>query len=269
MFGLIVAFQDFDPLRGFYGGDFVGFAHFRRFFNSHDFSNIVANTLILSLYYMVINFFTPVMLAISINEVSNRHLKKSIQTITYAPYFISTVVVVGMMFQIFSPQIGVFNQLTSALGMESVNYLGDPRYFRHLHVWSGIWQNVGFGSIIFIAALTTIDPQLYEAATVDGASRVQKIWHIDIPSIRPTMVILLILSAGRVMDVDFEKTFLMQNFMNLSTSEVISTYVYKVGLIQMDFSFSTAVGMFNSVIGLVLIVSVNFAAKWLGESGLW
>ncbi len=269
MYGLQLAFREFDPAAGFYGGEWVGLQNFIDFFESYAFAEIILNTVLLSLYHIAINFFAPVMLAIAINEVNNQRFKKTVQMVTYAPYFISTIVLVAMMFQIFSPHIGIVNNVIKAMGGQTHNFMGESRYFRHLFVWSGIWQGTGYGSVIFIAALTAIDPQLYEAATVDGASRIKKIIYIDIPSIMPTMVVLLILNVGRLMNVGFEKTYLMQNQQNIAVSEVISTYVYKVGIIRTDFSFSTAVGFFNSAINLALIVLVNQIARHLGESSLW
>lgn len=269
MFGLQLAFREYDPLEGFFGGDWVGLANFTRFFQSYVFKSVVTNTLVLSFYYMAVNFFVPVLLAIAINEVANTRFKKAVQLITYAPYFISVIVLVAIMQQVFSPHIGLVNNVIKAMGHDAVQFMGNPKYFRHLFVWSGIWQNMGYGSVVYIAALTAVDPQMYEAATVDGASRLKKIIYIDLPALAPTMVVMLIMSFGRLMSVGFEKVYLMQNQVNISVSETIQTYVYKVGLINSDFSFSTAVGMFNSVINLVLIVIVNKIAARLGETSLW
>ena len=269
MFGLQMAFREYDPIEGFFGGEWVGLQNFYRFFSSYDFKGIVINTLALSLYYMVVNFFAPVVLAISINETDSQRFKKTVQMVTYAPYFISVIVLVAIMQQIFSTHIGIVNNVIRALGGEAYNFMGSISTFRHMFVWSGIWQNMGYSSVIYIAALTAVDPQIYEAAIVDGASRIKKIYHIDLPSLAPTMVVMLILSAGGLMNVGFEKVYLLQNQVNISVSETIQTYVYKVGLINADFSFSTAVGMFNSVINLFLITIVNQIARRLGDTSLW
>jgi len=269
MYGLVLAFREYDPRVGIFGGEWVGFANFNRFFRTYDFFNIIFNTISISVYSIIAGFFAPILLAIAINETRSIAFKKTIQMATYAPYFISTVVLVGIMFQVFSTHIGIVNKAVKFLFGEPINFMGYPPYFKHMYVWSGIWQGTGYGSVIYIAALTGVDPQLYEAITVDGASRMQKIRYIDIPAIIPTAVVLLILNSGNIMNVGFEKIYLMQNAMNRSVSEVISTYVYKMGMVNMNFGFSTTVSLFNSVINLILIVSVNFISSKLGENSLW
>jgi putative aldouronate transport system permease protein len=203
------------------------------------------------------------------NELANVRARKTVQFFTYAPYFISTVVLVSMMMQMFDPRIGILTKVLQVFGYRGDNLFGSTSAFRHLYVWSGIWQQTGYNAIIYLAALTSINPELYDAARVDGCSKWQRIWHIDLPGIRPTIIILLILNMGYIMSVGFEKVYLMQNPMNLETSEIISTYVYRIGLINSDFSFSTAVGFFNSIINLVLMLTVNRVAQKLGDTSLW
>ena len=189
--------------------------------------------------------------------------------VTYAPYFISTVVMVAILFQLLDPRIGIINRLLELMGLETVNFMGEASWFRHIYVWSGVWQTTGYNAIIYLAALTSISPELYEAAIVDGANKVQRIRHIDIPGITPTIVIMLILNMGYVMSVGFEKSYLMQNPLNLETAEIMSTYVYRVGLLNTDYSFSTAIGLINSLINLILILGFNSIARKMGDTSLW
>lgn len=269
MYGLQIAFKDFSFSKGFTGSDWVGLKHFRQFFNSDSSWLIIKNTLTISLYSLIASFPLPILLAVALNECKNKYFKKGVQTITYAPYFISTVVLVGMLFQVLDPQIGIVGKMAQLMGKQPINFMGDPKYFKSIYVWSGVWQTTGYSSIIYLAALAGVDPALQEAAIIDGASKWKRIWNVDLPSIRPTIVILLILNLGSLMNVGFEKIFLMQNPMNAASSEIISTYVYKVGLISADFSFSTAVGLFNSVINLILILSANYLSKKLCDIALW
>jgi ABC-type polysaccharide transport system permease subunit len=222
-----------------------------------------------SAYSIIFSFPFAVLLAIMLNSTNRLRFKKSVQMITYMPYFISTVVMVTIIVEMLHPRTGLVTGLLRALGIGAENLMGNARLFRTIYVSSGIWQTTGYSSIIYIAALTSIDPSLHEAAVVDGATKVQRIWHIDLPSIAPTMVILLILSTGRIMNVGFEKAFLMQNPLNLRMSEVINTYVYKVGLIDADFSFATAIGLFNSVINMLLLLTMNSLMKRVSESSLF
>jgi putative aldouronate transport system permease protein len=223
----------------------------------------------LSVYQLIAGFPIPIILAIGINELRSNILKKTVQMVTYAPFFISMVVLISIMLQVFSPHFGFVNIIIMRMGGDARNFMGRPEFFRHMYVWSGIWQNMGYGAIIYLAALSGIDPQIQEAAIIDGASKVQRIRHIDLPGIMPTAIILLILNVGQIMNIGFEKAFLMQNSMNLSTSEIIPTYVYKVGLLQGDFAFSTTVNLFNSIINFVLLVTVNKIANKVSDSGLW
>ena len=269
MYGRIIAFKDFKPFLGILGSKWVGLKHFIRFFNAPSFWRLIGNTVGLSVYQLVAGFPIPIMLALAMNMVPARRFKKTVQMVTYAPHFISTVVLVGMLSVFLSKNYGLANHLLASLGFERVFFLGKPQYFQSLYVWSGIWQNAGWGSIIYLAALSAIDPQLHEAALVDGASLWQRVIHIDIPGILPTVVILLILNAGRIMSVGFEKAYLMQNALNLEKSEIIATYVYKMGLLNAQYSFAAAVGLFNAVINFTLIILVNRLAKLLGQVGLW
>jgi putative aldouronate transport system permease protein len=269
MYGVQIAFKDFRASDGIWGSPWVGFEHFRRFFSSYQFWSLLKNTLGISLYSLIAGFPAPIILALLLNQIPSRGFKRFVQTITYAPNFISTVVIVGMLLVFLSPRGGLVNALIGLFGFESVYFMARPEWFKTIYVLSGIWQGAGFGSIIYLAALSSIDPQLHEAAIVDGATKFQRIRYIDIPGIIPTAVILLILNAGRIMNVGFEKVFLMQTPLNLESSEIISTYVYKVGLVNAQFSFSSAVGLFRALINLVLIVSVNRVARSVGETALW
>ena len=269
MYGVTIAFKNFKPALGILGSDWVGLRHFIRFFESPSFWRLITNTALLSSYELLVGFPIPIVLALMMNIVTGRRFKRTVQMVTYAPHFISTVVIVGMLGVFLSKNFGLANHLIEGLGGERIFFLGQREWFRSLYVFSGVWQNAGWGTIIYLAALSGIDPELHEAAVVDGASLWQRMWRIDIPGILPTVVILLILNVGQIMSVGFEKAFLMQNALNLQQSEIISTYVYKVGLIDARFSFSSAVGLFNTVINFVLLISVNRAAKLLGQSGLW
>lgn len=269
MYGIIISFQNYKPSLGVLGSKFVGLANFKRFFNLPNFKNIFLNTLFLSLYNIAVSFPLPVILALSLNRAGNGKFKKTVQTITYAPHFISTVVVVGIVFILLSPNSGMFNNVITAFGGEKVFFMGKPEYFRHIYVWSGVWQGIGWGSIIYLAAISSVDTSLYESATIDGASLIQQVRYIDIPCIMPTIIIQLILSAGRMLNVGFEKVLLLQNSLNIETSEVISTYVYKAGLIKNQYGFSSAIGMFNSVINFIILLIVNKLAKKAGHGGLF
>jgi len=266
--GVAMAFKDYMPSKGVAGSEWVGLKNFKRLFNTYNFWQYLKNTLTLSLYSLIAGFPLPIIFALMINEVRNKRFKKIIQTISYAPNFISTVVLVGMINLFFSP-VGIVNNIIRGIGFEEVQFFMDSSYFPHLYVWSGIWQSLGFNSIIYIAALSNIDPQLCEAAIIDGASKLKRIWYIDLPGIVPTAVILLILSVGSIMGVAFEKILLMQSPLNLEVSEVISTYVYKVGIVSARYSFSAAVGIFNSVVNFILLIIVNFVAGKLSETKLW
>jgi putative aldouronate transport system permease protein len=269
MYGVQIAFRDFTPAEGIAGSPWIGLVHFERFFNSYQFWGLLRNTVGISVYSLLAGFPLPIVLAIAINEARRYYFKKTVQMVTYAPHFISTVVMVGIILQFLDPRIGLINKAIVALGGAPTNFIARPDLFQSIYVWSGVWQGMGYASIIYIAALSSIDPQLEEAAIIDGASRLQKILYIDLPGIMPTAIILLILNVGQIMNVGFEKIYLMQNPLNLTTSEVISTYVYKVGLLRAQYSFAAAVGLFNSIIDLVLLVTVNQIARKVGDTSLW
>ncbi len=269
MYGVQLAFKEYNPIAGITRSPFVGLSNFKRFFNSYQFKQLLTNTVVLSLKQLAFSFPIPIIMALMINQIRKDRFKKFIQTATYAPHFISIVVLVGMLNIFFSARGGLVNQVVQAFGGDPILFMGEEKYFRNLYVWSGIWQNTGWNAIIYLAALASVSPDLHEAAIVDGASKWKRIWHIDIPSILPTIVILLILNFGQVMSLGFEKAFLMQNSLNIGQSEIISTYVYKVGLLNAQYGFATAVGLFNSLINFSLLILVNKLAKKLGNSGLW
>lgn len=270
MLGLQIAWKDYSARRGIWGSKWVGFEHFIRFFKSPNFASILWNTLSISAYQLLASFPIPIVLALALNSCRKKRFAKVVQTITYLPHFISTVVLVGMMMQFLNPITGIYAQLGQLFGFEVTDLLAKPEYFKSLYVWSGIWQNAGWGTIIYLANLASVDPSLHEAAQMDGASRFQRVLHVDLPAIMPTAIIMLIMDAGKVMNIGFEKAFLMQNPLNSSTSEIVSTYVYKVGLTAGgDYSYSTAIGLFNSVINLILIVVVNRIAKKASDTSLW
>ncbi len=271
MLGAQIAFRDYSVKGGIWGSEWVGLENFQRFFDSYLFGRIILNTVTLGLYSLIAGFPIPIILALSLNQVRNIFFKKTVQMVTYAPYFISTVVLVGLLLQFFNPRFGAFAKISQAITGQPLNILNDPSWFQTLFVGSGIWQGMGFATVIYLAALTTIDPSLHEAAKVDGASRLQRIRHIDIPGIMPVTTMLLILNMGNFINIGFEKVLLMQNPINTGIAEIIDTYVYKVGLAStaLDFSYATAIGLFKGVIALVLVVTANWAVKRLGQEGLW
>lgn len=271
MLGVQIAFKDFTVAKGIWGSPWVGLKHFQKFISSPQFYRVIKNTLLVSIYSLIASTPIPIVLALCVTYLRNTFFKKSVQMITYMPYFISTVVLVGMLYQFFSTRTGVFNTLLGMLGMGPVDILTPPKNFIHLYVWSGVWQMTGFNAIIYISALSSVDPSLYEACTIDGANKFQQIWFVDLPSILPTVIILLILNCGGVLNVGFEKVFLLQNPGNLEYSEVISTLVYKVGLKSMIpmYSYSSAVGLFTSLINLILLTVVNGISRKVSETSLW
>ena len=269
MVGVLIAFEDYKPTKGIFGSPWVGFKWFTKFLTNYNFTAIFFNTLILSLYSLLASFPIPIIFALLLNQMRFRKVKKLVQTVSYMPHFISVVVLVGMMNVFLSPSNGLINVIIKMMGGQAVYFMGEAGLFRHVYVWTSVWQDMGRTAIIYIAALTSIEQDQHEAAMVDGASKFQRTIYIDLPGIMPTAVIMLILNLGRVMSIGFEKAYLMQNPLNLETAEIISTYVYKVGLLQAQFSLSTAVGLFNSVINLVLVLIVNFAAGKLSETSLF
>jgi len=269
MYGAQIAFRNYNPASGFTGSPWVGLMHFERFINSFQFEKLLVNTLTINTVGLLVAFPVPIVLALIVNQLSSRRFKKVVQSVLYAPSFISVVVVVGMIFLLFSPRAGIVNNVIELSGGEPIFFMGDPEWFRPLYIGSDIWQNAGFSMIIYLAALTAIDPSLHEAAKMDGANKFRRIWHIDIPGIMPVVTILFVLAIGNIFNLGFEKVYLMQTPLNLETSEIINTYVYKAGLQQAQFSYSAAIGLFNSVLNLILLVTFNYVAKKANQSSLW
>ena len=269
MVGLTMAFERFSITKGMFASPWIGLSNFQRFFSSVYFTRTVRNTFFLSVLGIVFNMPFSILLALCLNELRNGFVKRFVQLVTYAPYFISTVVMVSMLSQWTEITTGLFNHLLRLMGSQPIDFMGKVKYFRFLYTASGIWQYMGFNSIVYLAAFSGIDQQLHEAAIVDGASRLQRVRHIDLPGIMPTIVIMLILSCGRVLSVGFEKVYLMQKPSNLEHSQIISTYLYEIGLKKQDISYGTAVGMFNSIVNFIVVVIVNGISKRMGETSLW
>ncbi|QUI22304.1 sugar ABC transporter permease [Vallitalea pronyensis] len=269
LYGVQIAFRNFNPKLGFFSSQWVGLKHFIRFFDSPYFFMTIKNTFVLSFYSLVAGFPIPILLALLLNSFRHKRYRKVIQTVTYAPNFISTVVMCGMLLLFLSPRVGVINSVITFFGGEAINFMGEKSLWRHIYVWSGVWQGMGWSSVIYFAALSSVSPELHEAARMDGASKFQMVRYIDFPSIIPTATILLILSCGSILSVGFEKVFLLQNDLNLSVSQVISTYVYKVGLIDNNISYSSAIGLFNSGVNALLLIAVNRISKKLSGISLW
>lgn len=268
MYGVLIAFKDYSVAQGILGSDWVGLEHFRSFLSSPNFLNIFMNTIKLSVYDLMIGFPIPVILALMLNQIRRASVKKNIQLIIYAPHFISTVVIAGMIYIFLSPA-GPINALLTPFTGNPISFMSEPDYFRTIFIASGVWQGAGFASIVYVAALSNVDPQLHDAATIDGASLLQRIWHVDIQVLKPIMAVLFILAIGGIMGVGFEKAYLLQTDMNLPASEIIDTYVYKRGLLAGDWSFGAAVGLFNTVIGLILLVITNTVVKKLNGETLF
>ncbi len=269
MYGLQIAFRKFNPTLGITKSPWAGLTYFKQFFGSYYFTDVLRNTVTLSLFTMLIGFPMPIILALLINEIKNVRFKKLIQNITYMPNFLSVVVIVSMLTLFSNRDYGLFNKIRELFGAAPVDLMSKPAYFQPLYVFSNVWQFMGFNAIIYIAALAGVDQELYEAASIDGASRMQKILHISLPCIMGTILIMFIMRIGSLMSVGFEKVYLMQNSVNLSASEIISTFIYKNGIQKGQFSYSTAVGLFNSVINFTLLVSANYISKKTTDTGLW
>ncbi|MFD0961039.1 ABC transporter permease [Paenibacillus chungangensis] len=269
MWGIIIAFKDFNIFAGISESDWVGWQHFRDMFHDSQFYTVFFNTLIISIYKLLWGFPGPIILALLLNEVRHFLYKRSIQTLAYLPHFLSWVIVAGVLQNILSPTSGVVNQFLGYLGIEPIFFLADPQWFRAVIVASDIWKDIGWGAIIYLAALSGVNPEMYEAATVDGANKWQQILKITIPSILPTIIILFILRLGHVLDVGFEQIFIMLNPLVHNVGDVIETYTYRVGITQGKYSYTTAVGLFKSLIGLLLVIAANRTAKKLGHEGLW
>ena len=269
IYGVQIAFKDFMPFKGIWDSPWVGFKHFARFFQSYYFWRLIRNTIGISIYTLVVGFPAPIILALLMNEVRHRGFKRLVQNVTYMPHFLSVVVVVGILATFSNAQYGILNQIIKLFGGEPTYLLARRELFKTLYVFSDVWQNTGWRAIIYMAALAGINPNLYEAAVVDGASKFQQIIHISLPGILPTIIILLILRIGRLLTIAFHKILLMQNPVNMETSDVISTFVYRIGILEGNYSFSTAVGLFNAVLSLMLLILANRFAKRMSETSLW
>ena len=268
MYGVIIAFKDFKPALGIMGSKWVGMKNFITFFKSYQFSVTIKNTIIISLYTIVVTFPLPIIMALMVNQIRSTKFKKFLQVATYLPHFISVVVMSGMIILFLSPSTGIISKLVGLLGFKLPNLMGSASAFPHIYVWTEAWQHVGWDSILYIATLSSVDPSLYEAATMDGANKWHKIVNIDLPSLIPTATVMFILRMGSVMSVGFEKVYLLQNTLNSSSSEIISTYVYKMGLVSNQYSLSSAIGLFNNIINLVLLIAVNMIAKKVSDTSL-
>lgn len=269
MYGIQLAFKDYISTKGIWGSPWVGFKHFERLFGGYYFGRLIYNTLKINICQLIFGFPLPIIFALMLNELRSKSYKRVIQTVSYAPHFISTVVLVSMVTMFLSPTNGIINKLIGLFGIEPIYFMGEAEWFVPVYVISGIWQGLGWSSIIYIAALSNVDQEVQEAALIDGASRLQRIWHVTIPGILPTIVIMLINQVGHLMSIGFEKVLLMQNNLNLSASDVIGTYTYRSGLLGGEYSYSTAIGLFNSVINIILLVSVNKISKKLSDTSLW
>lgn len=268
LYGIIIAFKDYELTAGYMESPWVGIKHFESFFQDPYCFRLIRNTILLGVYNLAWTFWPPIVLAILLNEVRGTWFKKIVQSISYMPHFVATVVVVGMLMELFGTG-GVVNSVIVFFGGEEINFFNEPQYFRSLYIGSGIWQGVGFSSIVYLAALTGVDQEMYEAAYIDGANRFQRIWYISLPSILPVVTILLILNTSSVINVGFEKAYLMQNPAIYETSDVIATYLYRRGIVDRDFSYSTAVGLLNSVVSFIILFITNAAVKLLDGDSLF
>lgn len=272
MYGLQIAFKNYNFVDGISGSPWAsmnGFQHFYRFFISMDFWKIIRNTFAISIYTLAIGFPFPIILALMINQLKNERAKRLIQTVTYMPHFISTVVLVGIILLFLSPSTGLYGHIAKFLEIKPINIMAEPKLFSSVYVWSNVWQNTGWNSIIYLAAISSIDPALYEAARIDGASKLKIITKIDIPHLMPTIMMLLILQSGRLLMVGFEKVYLMQNPLNLANSEIITTYVYKMGILNQNFSYGSAIGLFNTIVNFALLITVNKLSRKATGNSLW
>jgi putative aldouronate transport system permease protein len=269
LYGAQIAFRAYTARQGIWGSPWVGLEHFIRFFNSPNAALIIWNTLVLSVYSLVAGFPIPIILALLLNSFRHKHYTKVIQTVTYAPNFISTVVMCSMIILFLSPRVGMINKVIAFLGVDAVNFMGERSMWRHIYVWTGVWQGMGWSSVVYFAALSGVNPEYHEAAIVDGATKLQRIIHIDLPTILPVAVMLLILSFGSMFSIGFEKVYALQNPLNLNVSEIISTYVYKIGILNNDVSYSSAIGLFNSTVNAVLLITVNTISRKLSDNALW
>ena len=269
IYGVQIALRNYKPKKGIWGSDWVGLKNFYRFFQSANWWPTIRNTLILSVYSLAAGFPVAVILALMLNSFRHKRYRKIIQAVTYAPNFISVVVMCGMLILFLSPRLGVINTVIKAMGGEAINFMGKSSMWRHIYVWSGVWQGMGWSSVIYFAALAGVSPEYHEAAIVDGATKFQRVLHIDLPFLAPTMTMIMILNFGSILSVGFEKAFALQNDLNLGVSEIISTYTYKMGIINRDVSFSSAIGLMNSLVNSVLLVLVNYITGRLSDNALF
>ncbi len=269
MFGLVTSFQDYSPFKGVFGSTWVGLKHYRAFISDPYFVTVLKNTLLLGILNTAWNFPMPIILALAINEIKHEKIKKLTQTVSYFPHFISVVILCGMVMTCLSPRGGIVNSIITLFGGKPINFIADPKYFRTIYIGSGIWQTTGWGTIIYLAALTGVNVELYDAAAVDGANRWQKLWNVTLPAIVPTIVVVLIMSVGRSVTIGFDKVFLLQNDANISASEVISTYEYERGIVKGNYSYSAAIGLFMSLISSTLVILTNAISRKLSDTALW
>lgn len=269
MYGNIIAFKSYSPALGINGSEWVGFKYFEQFFTSPYFTRVLRNTLLISIYSLIWAFPVPIIFALALNDLRNGPFKRIVQTFSYIPYFISTVIICGLLVNFLSPSSGIINTIIKLFGGTPINFLMEPKWFRTIFIASGIWQGFGWSSIIYLAALTGINPELYEAATVDGASKIQQILHVSLPCIQPTIVVIFVMNVGTLMSVGYEKLILLYNPITLEVADVISSYVYRTGLVEGGYSFGSAVGLFNSVVNLIMVVAANKVSKKLTEVSLW
>ena len=269
MFGLVISFKDYNLFKGIMDSPWVGFKHYANFIQDPYFIKVLKNTLLLGVYNTLWNFPIPIIVALVINEIKSNGVKKLTQTVSFFPHFVSTVTICGMVVGFLSPRNGIINDIIKFFGGDAINFMADPKYFRTVYIASAIWQNTGWGTIVYLAALSGVNSELYDAAAVDGVNKWQELFYVTIPSIVPTIVILLIMNIGRVITVGFEKIFLLQNDVNISVSDVISTYEYQRGMVQANYSYSTAIGLFMSLISSTLVLCTNFISKKVTDTSLW
>lgn len=269
MYGLIIAFQKYNVVKGISGSEWVGLKYFKQFFDDPFFFRLMRNTLLLNIYSLIFGFPIPILLALCFNEIKGMMFKKISQTISYLPHFISTVVVCGMALSFLSPSVGIVNIILSKFGIDSIYFFQNPNYFRTIYVFLGVWQGAGFAAIIYISALAGISPELYEAAKIDGASRWKQLCYITLPSLVPTVIIMLLLNLGGMLNTDFTKIILLYNPTIYETADVLNTYVYRKGLIDTNYSYATAVGLFQGVIGFILVYGANFLSRKVSKTSLW
>lgn len=269
LYGVQIAFKDLILRKGINDSPWAGMKHFKRFFEAYNFKLLISNTLILSVYQLLMSFPFPIILALMLNQVRQKRFKATVQTLTYIPHFISLVVLVGMVQIILSPRTGFVNHIIQFFGGETILFMGEPRYYKHIYVWSGIWQSTGWNSIIYVAALSSVNPELYEAAKVDGASQMQIMRHVDLPGILPTIITMFLLGIGQMMNLGFQKALLLQNDLTALSQEIIQTYTYKIGLVDNQYSYAAAIGLFNSAINVVLLLTFNWISKKTTKESLW